>query len=59
MSIINYKGQSLQDKFVSKVLKEKRDGFFIEIGSGNPIKNNNTYTKEHAQLANLLDTMSI
>ena len=46
MSIINYKGQSLQDKFVSKVLKEKRDGFFIEIGSGNPIKNNNTYTLE-------------
>jgi hypothetical protein len=41
-----YKGQSLQDKYVTKVLKEKRNGYFIEIGSGDPIKNNNTYLLE-------------
>jgi len=41
-----YKGQSLQDKYVSKVLKEKNNGYFIEIGSGDPIKFNNTYLLE-------------
>jgi hypothetical protein len=41
-----YKGQSLQDKYVTKVLKEKINGYFIEIGSGDPIKNNNTYLLE-------------
>ena len=41
-----YKGQSLQDKYVSKILKEKQNGYFIEIGSGEPIKNNNTYLLE-------------
>lgn len=46
MSIVNYKGQSLQDKFVLKVLKEKKTGYFIEIGAGNPIRNNNTYLLE-------------
>ena len=43
-----YKGQSLQDKYVSKILKEKQNGYFIEIGSGDPIKNNNTYLLENS-----------
>lgn len=41
-----YKGQSLQDKYVLKVLKEKQNGYFIELGSGEPVKNNNTYLLE-------------
>lgn len=41
-----YKGQSLQDKYVSKILKEKQNGYFIELGSGEPVKNNNTYLLE-------------
>jgi hypothetical protein len=30
-------GQANQDKFVLNVLKEKRNGYFLEIGSNHPI----------------------
>ena len=43
-----YKGQALQDKFVLNVLKNKKDGYFIEIGSNHPITNNNTYLLENS-----------
>ena len=38
--------QAYQDLFALKVVKEKRDGSFIEIGSNDPIFNNNTYLME-------------
>lgn len=41
-----YYSQVGQDKFILKVLKEKRNGFFLEIGSNYPIDINNTYTLE-------------
>ena len=41
-----YKGQVLQDKFVLNILKEKKNGFFLEIGSNHPININNTYLLE-------------
>ena len=41
-----YLGQANQDKFVLKVLKEKTNGFFLEIGSNHPININNSYLLE-------------
>ena len=41
-----YKGQAEQDKFVLKVLKGKTNGYFLEIGSNDPININNTYVLE-------------
>jgi hypothetical protein len=41
-----YLGQAQQDKFVTKVLKEKRNGHFLEIGSNHPININNSYLLE-------------
>lgn len=41
-----YFGQAQQDKFVLNVLKQKRNGFFVEIGSNHPITINNTYLFE-------------
>lgn len=41
-----YFGQAQQDKFVLNVLKQKRNGFFVEIGSNHPITINNTYLLE-------------
>ena len=41
-----YLGQAEQDKFVLNILKEKRDGFFLEIGSNHPVTINNTYLLE-------------
>ena len=41
-----YLGQAQQDKFVLHVLKEKRNGFFLEIGSNDPININNSYLLE-------------
>ena len=41
-----YLGQSHQDKFVLNVLKEKKNGFFVELGSNHPINVNNTYLLE-------------
>jgi hypothetical protein len=41
-----FRGQSLQDKFVLNMLKYKKNGFFLEIGSNDPININNTYILE-------------
>jgi hypothetical protein len=41
-----YLGQASQDKFVLNVLKEKNNGYFLEIGSNHPININNTYLLE-------------
>lgn len=38
-----YLGQAQQDKFVLNVLKDKRNGYFLEIGSNHPIHINNSY----------------
>jgi hypothetical protein len=42
-----YKGQAEQDKFVVNILKQKKKGFFLEIGSNDPININNTYILEN------------
>lgn len=42
----NYNGQALQDKFVISVLKNKQNGYFLEIGSNHPKLINNTYILE-------------
>ena len=39
-------GQALQDLFVTTILKQKRNGVFVEIGSNHPITHNNTYVLE-------------
>ena len=39
-------GQSNQDRFVLNVLKEKKQGYFLEIGSNHPININNSYLLE-------------
>jgi hypothetical protein len=41
-----YLGQANQDKFVLKILKEKNNGYFLEIGSNHPIDINNSYLLE-------------
>lgn len=41
-----YRGQVLQDKFVANVTNFKKDGFFLEIGSNDPIQGNNSYFLE-------------
>ena len=41
-----YFSQACQDKFILSVLKHKKNGFFLEIGSSHPISINNTYTLE-------------
>ena len=47
MSVVtNFKGQAAQDAFVLWVLKGKRNGYFLEIGSNDPILINNTYLLE-------------
>ena len=43
---MKYNGQAEQDKFVCNVLKNKTNGFFVEVGSDHPIKINNTYVLE-------------
>jgi hypothetical protein len=43
---MSYFGQANQDKFVLKVLKEKKNGYFLEIGSNHPININNSYLLE-------------
>lgn len=43
---MNFNGQAEQDKFVLNVLKFKKNGFFIEIGSNHPKDINNTYILE-------------
>jgi hypothetical protein len=41
-----YLGQAEQDKYVLNVLKEKKNGYFLEIGSNHPININNSYILE-------------
>ena len=41
-----YLGQAEQDKFVLNILKQKKNGYFLEIGSNHPIHINNTYLLE-------------
>ena len=41
-----FKGQAEQDKFVLNMLKNKKKGFFLEIGSNHPININNSYILE-------------
>jgi hypothetical protein len=41
-----YNGQAQQDKFVIHALQGKRFGYFLEIGSNDPIHINNTYLLE-------------
>ena len=41
-----YNGQAEQDKFVLNILKHKQNGYFLEIGSNDPITINNTYLLE-------------
>ena len=43
---MEYKGQSLQDEFVLKILNHKKNGYFLEIGSNHPIEINNSYILE-------------
>jgi len=42
-----YLGQAQQDKFILNILKEKTNGYFLEIGSNHPININNTYLLEN------------
>jgi hypothetical protein len=42
-----FRGQAGQDKFVLKILKNKKKGFFLEIGSNHPINLNNSYILEN------------
>ncbi len=41
-----FNGQAGQDYFVLTMTKFKKNGTFLEIGSNDPIKINNTYTLE-------------
>jgi hypothetical protein len=41
-----YLGQAQQDKFVLNVLKDKKNGFFLEIGSNHPVNISNSYLLE-------------
>lgn len=42
----NGKGQAHQDSFVLNALNEKKNGWYVEIGSGDPLTFNNTYLLE-------------
>ena len=41
-----FNGEAEQDKFVLNILKNKKNGFFLEIGSHHPSKYNNSYILE-------------
>jgi hypothetical protein len=43
---MEYYGQAAQDFFVTSILKNKTNGYFLEIGSNHPINGNNTYKME-------------
>ena len=43
---MNIHGQSFQDYFVLKCLNFKKSGIFVELGSEDPVKNNNSYGLE-------------
>lgn len=38
--------EQLQESFVISILDEKRNGYYVEIGSGHPTKGNNTFVLE-------------
>jgi hypothetical protein len=44
--ILNYNSQVGQDRFVLSILKNKKNGYFIEIGSNDPKLINNTFILE-------------
>ena len=44
--IMKFNSQAYQDLFILACLKSKRNGSFLEIGSNDPIKINNTYLLE-------------
>lgn len=41
-----FRGQASQDIYCLLLNKEKRNGYFLEIGANHPIDNNNTYVLE-------------
>jgi hypothetical protein len=41
-----FNGQVEQDKFVLSMLNNKKNGFFLELGSNHPINSNNTFILE-------------
>jgi hypothetical protein len=41
-----FNSQAGQDQFVINILNQKKDGYFLEIGSNHPININNTYLLE-------------
>jgi len=41
-----FRGQAQQDRFVTTIMKQKQNGFFVEIGSNHPIDINNSYLLE-------------
>jgi len=43
---MEFESQIGQDKFVLEQLKNKKNGYFIDIGSGHPVKINNTVILE-------------
>jgi len=43
---VNTRSQAYQDLFVIAALKNKKNGYFLEIGSNDPIHSNNTYLLE-------------
>ena len=46
MSDVEYYSQIGQDKFILNILKQKRNGYFLEIGAGDAMGISNTYTLE-------------
>ncbi len=43
---IQSKSDMLQESFVISMLKEKKNGYYVEVGSGYPVQGNNTYLLE-------------
>jgi len=43
----HFNGQALQDKFVLSILKNKKNGVFMDMGAHEPIHINNTYILEY------------
>jgi hypothetical protein len=44
--MLNFNGQARQDEFVVNMTNRKKNGFFLEIGSMDPVKINNSYILE-------------
>ena len=43
---VNFESESHQDRFAISILKNKRNGFFVELGSASPKFSNNTFFME-------------